>query len=267
MQVSKILHDDGAKGSEAPIIMVLGGKFRISWGTFMDNHDKLRLATIGADKETVRKIRDNVALSRVAIVVDEIMEFEKLNDFLVRTLPNIVVVGIRNDISEFDGRVVIRGLKAVRSQAAVLYVVKDDLIDQVPAMYDAGIHNIILESDVATELSRAATIIGGAGNYISRRIFTLIREPNIRSFYAALNGAPLLSPGETTGGQLSLREELVLKLFAFGFSTKEIAAELKISTKTVETYKSRASAKLSLTSRVAIVKYGCNRGWFSVLIN
>lgn len=176
------------------------------------------------------------------------------------------MVGIGDHLSEFDGHIVVRALRSARSTASVICVVNDDLVETVPEIYTAGIHNILLVSDIPTEFSRAISIIGGGGNYISRRIFGLIREPNIRSFYAALNNTSLASV-DTESGPLSRREEMVLKLFAFGFSTKEIASELKVSGKTVETYKARASDKLDLRSRVAIVKYGYRSGWFSVLLN
>ncbi len=232
----------------------------------MIDQARLRVATVGANRETIKRLCDNVSLSGTAIFVDEIREFEKISDFIVRTLPNIVVVGIGDKLSEFDGHIVVRGLRSARSTAAVICVVNDDLVETAPDIYAAGIHNILLVSDIAMEFSRAIGIIGGGGTYISRRIFSLIREPNIRSFYAALNNTPLASV-ETGSGPLSQREEMVLKLFAFGFTTKEIASELKVSGKTVETYKARASDKLDLKSRVSIVKYGYSSGWFSFLLN
>ena len=232
----------------------------------MHDQKRLRVATVGANREIIKRLCDNVSLSGTAIFVNEIREFEKISEFIVRTLPNIVVVGVSDQLSEFDGHIVMRGLRSARSTASVICVVTDDLVDKVPEIYAAGIHNILLVSDIATEFSRAIGMIGGGGSYISRRIFGLIREPNIRSFYATLNSTTLAS-NDAEAGPLSQREEMVLKLFAFGFSTKEIAAELKASAKTVETYKARASDKLDLRSRVAIVKYGCSSGWFSVLLN
>jgi len=64
-------------------------------------------------------------------------------------------------------------------------------------------------------------------------------------------------------GGLSEREEEVLGLIAQGYSNKEIAARLRISTKTVETYKARSLEKLGLRSRVDIVKYPAQRGWMT----
>ena len=62
---------------------------------------------------------------------------------------------------------------------------------------------------------------------------------------------------------LSDREREVLMRIAQGFSNKEIAAELALSVKTVETYKARVSEKLALRSRVDMVRYAARQGWLS----
>ena len=60
---------------------------------------------------------------------------------------------------------------------------------------------------------------------------------------------------------LSEREAEVVRLIALGYSNKEIAARLKLSVKTVETYKTRSMEKLGMRSRVDIVHYAATRGW------
>jgi two-component system, NarL family, response regulator NreC len=60
---------------------------------------------------------------------------------------------------------------------------------------------------------------------------------------------------------LSEREADVVRLTAHGYSNKEIAAQLGLSVKTVDTYKARAMEKLGLYSRAALVRYALQRGW------
>ncbi len=48
---------------------------------------------------------------------------------------------------------------------------------------------------------------------------------------------------------------------AVGYSNKEIAAQLELSVKTVETYKARSMEKLDLHSRADLVRYALQRGW------
>jgi DNA-binding NarL/FixJ family response regulator len=53
-----------------------------------------------------------------------------------------------------------------------------------------------------------------------------------------------------------------LRLIAFGFSIREAAERIGITTKSAETYKARASSKLSIDSRQKIVQYAITQGWF-----
>jgi two-component system, NarL family, response regulator NreC len=66
--------------------------------------------------------------------------------------------------------------------------------------------------------------------------------------------------GSAADSVLSERELQVLKLVAEGFSSREIAEQIYISTKTVETYRARFAEKLGLKSRAQIVRYALNLG-------
>lgn len=71
------------------------------------------------------------------------------------------------------------------------------------------------------------------------------------------------SQPDVVSTMLTDREGEVLRHVALGSSMKEIAAVLKISTKTVDTYKTRASLKLNLHSRFDIVRYAIQSGWMN----
>jgi DNA-binding NarL/FixJ family response regulator len=61
---------------------------------------------------------------------------------------------------------------------------------------------------------------------------------------------------------LTGRESDVLRLTARGQTNKEIAQQLGVSVKSVETFKARATVKLELKSRADIVRYAISQGWF-----
>jgi len=65
----------------------------------------------------------------------------------------------------------------------------------------------------------------------------------------------------STPAELTKREAEVLRLYALGNSRKEIAEQLHISVKTVETHKINSMKKLSLRSRAHVVQYAVNNGW------
>jgi two-component system response regulator NreC len=60
--------------------------------------------------------------------------------------------------------------------------------------------------------------------------------------------------------KLSRREQEVLRLVSLGHTNAEIAEQLSLSVKTVETYRARGMEKLGLRSRAALVKYALSRG-------
>jgi two-component system, NarL family, response regulator NreC len=59
---------------------------------------------------------------------------------------------------------------------------------------------------------------------------------------------------------LSSREQEVLKLLAEGYTNKEAGAQLRLSVKTIETYRARLADKLGLRSRADLTRYALEMG-------
>jgi DNA-binding NarL/FixJ family response regulator len=113
-------------------------------------------------------------------------------------------------------------------------------------MLEAGASGYVLKRAAATELIQAIRAVAAGGTYL---------DPSM--------AAGVISPFKPVGGgiELSEREAEVVRAIARGYSNKEIAGRLGLSVKTVETYKTRSLEKLSLRSRVDIVRYAHARGW------
>ena len=62
---------------------------------------------------------------------------------------------------------------------------------------------------------------------------------------------------------LSEREQQVIRLVAMGYTNREVAAQLHLSVKTVETYRARAMEKLGFRTRAQLVQYAARRGFLS----
>lgn len=73
------------------------------------------------------------------------------------------------------------------------------------------------------------------------------------------HGAQMMS-GENAWANLSEREQEVLKMVALGHTSAEIAEQLSLSTKTVETYRARGMEKLGLRTRAALVRFALQEG-------
>jgi DNA-binding NarL/FixJ family response regulator len=117
---------------------------------------------------------------------------------------------------------------------------------------EAGARGYLLKRSAGDELLRAIRAVNQGDLYLDPAIAV-----------KAVNARELALPGESDGGELSRREEDVLRLVAQGFSNKQIAGQLEVSVKSVETYKARASEKKGLRSRADIVRYGIKQGWLA----
>lgn len=73
------------------------------------------------------------------------------------------------------------------------------------------------------------------------------------------------TPGRRANGHLRLtaREEQVLRAMAWGFHTKEVASQIGIGPKSVDTYRARGFKKLGLRSRHELVRYAVEQGWLT----
>lgn len=65
---------------------------------------------------------------------------------------------------------------------------------------------------------------------------------------------------EDSWDSLSDREQEVIKMVALGHTSAEIAEQLSLSAKTVETYRARGMEKLGLRTRAALVKFALQEG-------
>ena len=60
---------------------------------------------------------------------------------------------------------------------------------------------------------------------------------------------------------LSPREIEVMRFLAWGYTNKEIAAQLNLSVKTVEAHKANGMRKMGMRGRIDVVRYALLQGW------
>jgi DNA-binding NarL/FixJ family response regulator len=74
------------------------------------------------------------------------------------------------------------------------------------------------------------------------------------------DAGPLPAVASAEAPRLSPREREVVRLLALGFTYREMAAQLGISERSVETYRARVAQKLGLEGRAAVVRYALSSG-------
>ena len=119
-------------------------------------------------------------------------------------------------------------------------------------LLQAGASGYVLKRSASKELIHAIRVVAAGQVYL---------DPSVAGQVVSSFVGRKSEQSATGGGDLSERETEVLRLIALGHSNKEIAAQLDISVKTVETYKTRLMEKLDLHSRADIVRYALRQGW------
>jgi DNA-binding NarL/FixJ family response regulator len=189
--------------------------------------------------------------------------------------PKFEVVGVLA-----DGRELLTAAKKLRPDVIVADVTMPSLngIEAAAQLRDAGItaRVVILTMHRDVAYARRAMEAGASGfvlkHSVSTELLTAIRE--------ALRGRTYITPmiaGELVHSyqerdaeasdvsqRLTARQREVLQLIVEGRSAKEVAAVLKISTRTAEVHKARILEALGLKNTAELVQYAIRNGIISV---
>lgn len=162
--------------------------------------------------------------------------------------PDIAVLDVA--MKRMNGVDTARRLKQMCPDIKVVGLTMHEDASYVREMVDAGAAGYVLKRAASQELIGAIRSVAEGGTYVDPRVAGRLLQSLVPRRHA---------PSEANA--LSERENDVLRLIAQGFSNKEIATQLTLSVKTVETYKSRGMEKLGLRTRVDIVRSAAARGW------
>ena len=170
---------------------------------------------------------------------------------ILEASPDVAVIDI--SLPELNGLELTKRLAVACPDIKLLAVTVHEDRAYVQPLLQAGARGYLLKRSAAEDLVRAIRAVAAGGVYLDPAIADKALPE------AAQRGTP------PEAEPLSQREQEVLRLTARGFSNKEIAAQLDVSVKTVETYKQRAAEKLGLRTRADIVRYGASHGWLDDL--
>ncbi|MEX1079664.1 MAG: response regulator transcription factor [Homoserinimonas sp.] len=127
-----------------------------------------------------------------------------------------------------------------------------DSAEDVVGVIRAGARGYITKGSSGDEVSRAVASVAGGDAVFSPRLAGFVLDA-----FGAVTGEQAVADDELD--RLSAREREVMRLIARGFSYKEVAAELFISVKTVETHVSAVLRKLQMSSRHELTAWALER--------
>lgn len=127
-----------------------------------------------------------------------------------------------------------------------------DSAEDVVGVIRAGARGYITKGSSGEEVSRAVASVASGDAVFSPRLAGFVLDA-----FGAVAGEQAVAEDELD--RLSAREREVMRLIARGFAYKEVASELFISIKTVETHVSAVLRKLQLSSRHELTAWALER--------
>ena len=162
--------------------------------------------------------------------------------------PDVVLLDVH--MAGGGGRAVIEAVRPERPDIRFLALSVSDAAEDVIGIIRAGARGYVTKSISAEELSSAVRRVHEGDTVFSPRLAGFVLDA-----FAGASPQPL----DPELDQLSRREREVLRYIARGYAYKEVAHELHISVKTVETHVSAVLRKLQLSSRYELTRWATDR--------
>ncbi len=176
-------------------------------------------------------------------------EGRKAVDLVRELLPDVVIMDVT--MAGLNG---IEATRLITSEFPEVKVIALSIHSQrrfIADMLSAGAMGYILKECLFDELVQAIQSVSVGGRYLSPRIADVVVEDYVKRLSTTVD-SPL--------SNLTGREREVLQLVAEGKSTKEIALELHVSTKTIEANRRQIMEKLDVHSVAELTKCAVREG-------
>jgi DNA-binding NarL/FixJ family response regulator len=200
------------------------------------------------DHETVREGLKAILASEADFeIVAEAANGEAAVEATKTLHPDVVIMDVSMPV--LNGLQATESIKQTCPDARVLVLTRHSDEGYLHQLLRAGASGYVLKQ------SRANIVVGAVRALVAGRNYL---DPAITDKVVGRHRP--LQPHSPVAS-LSPREEEVLRLVAWGYSNKDVAAKLDLSVKTVESHKANAAQKLNLRSRIDVVRFALLQGW------
>ncbi len=154
--------------------------------------------------------------------------------------PDILILDL--DMPGRDGFAVLREVKRRGIEIGVIILTLHTGADLIAEALELGVRGYIIKSSAVVEVVEAVRRVAGGGSYLSQEAMDALQAAKARS---ETNGLQDLTPLEVR----------LVRAIAQGKTSREIAAALDLSGRTVENYRTRICSKLRLTGPNALLQF------------
>jgi DNA-binding NarL/FixJ family response regulator len=192
-------------------------------------------------------------LARDVEIVGEAADVAPAISEISRCLPDVVLLDVH--LPGGGGQDVVAAIKAEHPEVRFLALSASDAPEDVIAVIRSGARGYVTKTISAEELIDAIRRVAAGDAVFSPRLAGFVLDA-----FAAVPGLDVDRPSfDPELDQLTPREREVLRLIARGYTYREVARELFISVKTVESHVSSVLRKLQLSSRHQLTRWAAER--------
>lgn len=170
-----------------------------------------------------------------------------------RCEPDVVLLDVH--LPGGNGQDVVTATRAAHPQVRFLALSVSDAPEDVIGVIRAGARGYVTKTISGAELVDAVRRVADGDTVFSPRLAGFVLD----AFAASPKAGPGRPSFDTELDQLTPREREVLRLIARGYTYKEIARQLVISVKTVESHVSAVLRKLQLSTRHQLTRWATER--------
>ena len=184
-------------------------------------------------------------------VISEASDGEKAVQTARETKPDVALLDLT--MPRVGGVQALQQMARNCSETRVLVLTMHDDPAYLRSALAAGASGYLLKRAVDAELLAAIRAVHRGGTYVDPRLANVLVQD-------------VLAKRDTSAGPnrpvniLSDRELQVLRLVARGYTSAQIAKEIFVGVKTVETYRSRFAEKLGLRTRSDVIRFAVQMG-------
>lgn len=183
-------------------------------------------------------------------VIGDAVDGQSALRLAIELKPEVIVLDL--SMPGMNGVRVAQSLRAQAPRCHILILSVHEDRAYLRRLLETGVSGYVLKRSAPEELISAIRAVAAGGTYL---------DPAIAGMAIGSGPKPSTVRGIDRATELSGREAEVLQLAAAGHTNKELALQLRVGVKTIETYKARAMQKLGLDTRAELVRYAIVKGW------
>ncbi len=177
-------------------------------------------------------------------ICDEAATGREALEKAVHHRPSVVVLDF--SMPELNGLETTRHIRKALPQTEVLILTMHDSEELARQTLAAGARGFLLKSDAKRHLVSAVEALAAHQPFFASSVSAILLDAFLH---------PETQSATTAGSRLTAREREILQLIAEGSSSKEVAAKLGISAKTVDAHRTHLMSKLQVHSVSDLVRY------------